>query len=155
MLLQATGNPNGALPPPGFASPPWDLLAENWNSEPLPTSLTVTLGPTTVTLGHDDDESQDDLFTPETLPNSELEDKVANHEYGWDNEHPKREVEVKRFKISWRPVTNGEFWKYWVEKGKEDGVKMPATWVDVDGEVKVRPRSGCSWLPRVLTPKIR
>jgi formylglycine-generating enzyme required for sulfatase activity len=153
MLFQsADGSSVGTLPPPGFTSPPWEALAALWDAAPQPTSESVTLGPATVALGHDDDESKDVLFTPETLSDSELEEKVANHEYGWDNEHPRREVEVGGFRISWRPVSNGDYWKYWKEqKEKGEVVGTPRTWVEVDEEMKVwdsRPLSAaCGSVP--------
>ncbi|KAF7364840.1 DUF323 domain-containing protein [Mycena venus] len=126
MLLQRAGT--GTLPPPGFTPPPWASLAESWNSAPGPESPTVTLGPATVTLGHDDNEGQDE--------DEAFASDVAGHEFGWDNEHPKREVHVDAFRIEWRPVTNGQFFKYYVSQ--EGGVALPASWVEVDGEIHVR-----------------
>lgn len=123
MLLQRAGT--GTIPPPGFVPPAWDILAESWNAAPAPSSRTVTLGPATVVLGHDDDEA-DDQSTD-----------VAGHEFGWDNEHPRREVQVGAFRIEWRPVTNGEFYDFYRGEGAEK-VKYPASWVEVDGETHVR-----------------
>ncbi|KAJ6583987.1 DUF323 domain-containing protein [Mycena vulgaris] len=127
MLLQRAGS--GTLPPPGFTPPPWASLAETWNSMPQPASSTVTLGPATVTLGHDDNEAEDEVPGKDT--------DVAGHEFGWDNEYPKREVHVDEFRIEWRPVTNGQFFKYRASQG--DGkVPLPASWVEVEGEMHVR-----------------
>ncbi|KAJ7439228.1 DUF323 domain-containing protein [Mycena latifolia] len=127
MLLQRAGS--GTLPPPGFSPPSWASLAEKWNSAPEPVSSTVTLGPATVTLGHDDNEAEDEVPGKDT--------DVAGHEFGWDNEHPKREVHVDEFRIEWRPVTNGQFFKY--RAGQPDGkVPLPASWVELDGEMHVR-----------------
>ncbi|KAH9933269.1 hypothetical protein B0H21DRAFT_825820 [Amylocystis lapponica] len=108
------------------AEPPaWTTLAEAWNSAPPPTTPTVTLGPTTVILGHDDDEA-DDASTD-----------VAGHDFGWDNEHPRRAVQVRKFAIDVRPVTNGEFFEYYNGKGK--GIaQFPASWIEEDGETRVR-----------------
>ena len=63
---------------------------------------------------------------------------VAKHEFGWDNESPQRIVNVDRFRISWRPVTNGEFRVFWEGEGKGI-VKLPASWRvnDESGEVEV------------------
>ena len=129
MLLQGAGIPGGSLPPPGFATPQWEMLAEQWNAISPPAEPTVALGPETVVFGHDDPEAEDE--------NSDKATVVDGVEFGWDNEHPRREVEVKPFKISWRPVTNGEFYDYWKGKGKEE-VQMPASWIETEGEVKVR-----------------
>lgn len=128
MLLQGAGIPNGTLPPPGFATPQWEVLAEQWDAVPPPEDPTVILGPDTIVLGHDDPEDEDE--------NPEKATILDGVEFGWDNEHPSREVEVKQIRISWRPVTNGEFYEYW----KEDGtgkVSMPASWIESDGGVQV------------------
>ncbi|KAJ7072579.1 C-type lectin protein [Mycena amicta] len=95
MLIQRAG-PTGTLPPAGFATPPWELLKQQWDSAPKPSSQFVTLGPTTITIGHDDSEGDD--FLPE------LELQATGHEYGWDNESPAAQVPVGKFKASWRPV---------------------------------------------------
>ncbi|EGO00865.1 hypothetical protein SERLA73DRAFT_105312 [Serpula lacrymans var. lacrymans S7.3] len=126
MLIQRAGT--GTLPPPGFTIPPWAALSEQWNNSLEPLSApTVTLGPTTVVLGHDDSEG-DDLM-------SGISESVDGHEFGWDNESPARAIEVKQFKIDWRPVTNGEFHDFWKISGL---VKMPASWVQEDENIKVR-----------------
>lgn len=123
MLLQRAGT--GTISPSGFVSPPWSSLAEGWKTAPPAKSETVQLGPATIELGHDDLES-DDASTD-----------VKSHEFGWDNENPKRQVSVGEFKISWRPVTNWEFFQFFTGEGK-DRVSMPASWVDQDGTIKVR-----------------
>jgi formylglycine-generating enzyme required for sulfatase activity len=61
---------------------------------------------------------------------------VEGHEFGWDNEHPKREVDIGRFKIEWRPVTNGEFYQFYTGVGR-DKASFPASWVDDGGIIKV------------------
>ena len=61
---------------------------------------------------------------------------AAGHEYGWDNEHPKREVHVNSFRIEWRPVSNGEFHDFYTGTGK-GLVNFPASWVEVEGEIQV------------------
>ncbi|TBU65143.1 C-type lectin protein [Dichomitus squalens] len=128
MLIQRAGT--GMLPPPGFAPPPWPALAAQWDAIPAPTTPTVTLGPATITMGHDDQEP-DDLLPA-------LEHDVGAHEFGWDNESPARAVHVGAFRVEWRPVTNGEFLAFWQGPGK-DVVDMPASWAQTeDGEVRVR-----------------
>ncbi|OSX56507.1 hypothetical protein POSPLADRAFT_1186655 [Postia placenta MAD-698-R-SB12] len=123
MLLQRAGT--GTIPPSGFSPPVWDVLAESWDRAPPPKTDIMTLEPATLTIGHDDDEA-DDASTD-----------IAGHEFGWDNEHPKREVHVGKFKIECRPVTNGEFYEYYNDKGK-DVVDFPASWIQVEGETHVR-----------------
>jgi formylglycine-generating enzyme required for sulfatase activity len=125
MLLQRAGT--GTIPPPGFAPPPWSSLALNWDSDPKLESMTVTLGPATVSIGHDDIEA-DDVVLEKSLD-------VVDHEFGWDNESPKRDVQVGEFRIEWRPITNGEFYRFY--KTQSNKVPLPATWVEQDGEMKV------------------
>lgn len=123
MLLRTVGQ--GTLPPSGFTSPSWIALADSWDKAPLPPSSTVKLGPETIILGHDDYEGDDDSKD------------VQNHEFGWDNEHPQRKVEVGEFKIEWRPVSNGEFYEFY-KAGGSNKVAFPKGWCLVDGEVFVR-----------------
>jgi L-histidine Nalpha-methyltransferase / hercynylcysteine S-oxide synthase len=132
MLIQRAGT--GTIPPSvgGFASPCWESLAEVWNANPDPSSVTVTLGPASVELGINDFEAEDDSLD------------VKDHEFGWDNEHPKHKVDVGEFRVEWRPITNGRFFEYWkaaeaAEKGK---VPMPKSWVMQNGNVMV------SYLPK-------
>ncbi|KAI0826841.1 DUF323 domain-containing protein [Trametes gibbosa] len=126
MLLQRAGT--GTIPPSGFVVPVWDALAETWNNHPEPTGETVTLGPEEITLGHDDDEADDDSTD------------VLGHSFGWDNEHPQRTVRVGRFKIEWRPVTNGQFYDFYYAGGgqKMDKIQFPKSWIELDGQVFVR-----------------
>ncbi|KIM43288.1 hypothetical protein M413DRAFT_69830 [Hebeloma cylindrosporum] len=121
MLLHA----DSALPPPVFTAPSWTALAVSWNETPKPMSDTVTLGPALVTLGHDDNEADDDTS-----------DDTRSHEFGWDNE-TKRQVLVGEFKIEWRPVTNHEFYQFYTGLGK-GSVPLPESWVEEDGAMKVR-----------------
>ena len=119
MLLQRAGT--GTIPPSasGFAIPPWESLAGVWNAAPTPSSSTVTLGPATIELGHDDFEVDDASLD------------VKDYELGWDNEHPRHKVDVGEFRIEWRPVTNGQFYEFWKEAGGK--ILMPKSWV-MDGD---------------------
>ena len=128
------------MPPPGFATPPWALLAKQWARTPTPSSSTVTLGPTTLVMGHNDSEADD------TVPG--LEDDVLDHEFGWDNESPRREVSVAKFRIDWRPVTNGEFLAFWKCNDKKGG--LPASWVEKDGRIMVCPSNPSFTMVRKL-----
>jgi len=117
MLLQRAGT--GTIPPPDFSKPDWESLATTWNAALIPDCGTVILGPETITIGHDDDEQQDVLSENIQLPD--------DYEYGWDNENPKRIVEVQEFEISWQPVTNGEYYDFY--SGHKDKVNFPASWI--------------------------
>ena len=123
MLLRTVGQ--GTLPPAGFTPPPWTTLADGWDKAPLPPSPTVTLGPETIRLGHDDSENDD------------TSKGVENHEFGWDNEHPQRQVDVGEFRIEWRPVSNGDFYEFY-NSGGSDKVALPKSWCMIDGEVSGR-----------------
>ncbi|EAU85926.1 DUF323 domain-containing protein [Coprinopsis cinerea okayama7 len=127
MLLQRAGT--GTLPPPGFTAPHWEMLVQGWNNAPVPGKKTAVLGPASVNLGHDDDELEDTTAMDV--------EKVKQHEFGWDNENPKRTVEVKAFAIEWRPVTNGEFYSFYTGEG-QGKVDLPASWIKGHGTIKVR-----------------
>ncbi|KAL4243417.1 DUF323-domain-containing protein [Abortiporus biennis] len=126
MLIQRAGT--GTLPPPGFCSPPWHELAQQWATIPKPETSTVLLGPCTIVMGHDDAES-DDLL-------SDFQLDVIEHEFGWDNESPQRSVEVRQIRAEWRPITNGEFMEFW--RASDGKVQMPASWVEDGAQIKVR-----------------
>lgn len=123
MLLRTVGK--GTLPPSGFTPPLWSALAKGWDKAPVPPSSTVTLGPETITLGHDDPE------------NNDVSKGVEGHEFGWDNEHPQRQTNVGEFKIEWRPISNGDFYDFY-NSGGSDKVAFPKSWCTIDDEVVVR-----------------
>ena len=129
MLIQRAGT--GTLPPPGFTTPPWGALAAAWDASVLtPSTPTVTLGPATIVLGHNDCEG-DDL-------NPEVTYDVAGHTFGWDNESPARRVEVGRVRMEWRPVTNGEYLAFWKGEAGGERVAFPPSWVSTDnGRIEV------------------
>ncbi|KAF9013309.1 hypothetical protein BDQ17DRAFT_1231986 [Cyathus striatus] len=124
MLLQRAGT--GTLPPPNFTAPNWESLSAIWNCSPAPAVRVVELGPAVIKLGHEDNEDEDFIASD-----------VRQHELGWDNENPIREVHVSEFVIEWRPVTNGDFHSFYVGGGKEK-VKFPASWIEQDGKIQVR-----------------
>jgi len=127
-IQRADSNGQGTLPPPSFMMPPWEVLKEEWALIPPPLSKTITLGPKTLVIGHDDCESDD--FLPD------LEHQLAGHNFGWDNESPRREILVEKFKIDVRPITNGEFHDFW--KKKDTNLPIPVSWVEENGEIRVR-----------------
>ncbi|KAG0703747.1 hypothetical protein DFH29DRAFT_1040649 [Suillus ampliporus] len=127
MLLQRAGT--GTVPPPNFSPPHWESLAAQWQRAPKPAVPAVEIGPSTVTLGIDDIEEEDADLAKRY--------NVAGHTFGWDNESPSRQAEVKAFRIEWRPVTNGEFYDFY--KGAGQGkAKFPASWEDRHGDICVR-----------------
>ncbi|KAH0839389.1 histidine-specific methyltransferase [Lanmaoa asiatica] len=102
--------------------PPWESLLASWNAAPKPSSRTVVIEATTVTLGIDDIEADD----------------ADRHVFGWDSESSSRRVSVDAFRISWRPITNGEFFDYYTGIGRDEA-DFPASWVGhEDGDIRVR-----------------
>ena len=126
MLIQRAGT--GTLPPPGFHTPDWTALSEQWGRIPAASPTQATLGPATLTLGQDDSEAEDQ----DPLLNGI--DDVLNRTYGWDNESPARVVQVEAFKAEWRPITNNEYMAFWRSSADKD---MPKSWIEEDGEIKV------------------
>ncbi|KAG1882685.1 histidine-specific methyltransferase [Suillus subluteus] len=92
---------------------------------PKPDIATVEIGPSTITLGINDIEAED------ADPAKRCD--LADHIFGWDNESPSRQAEVKAFRIEWRPVTNGDFYEFYKGAGK-GRVEFPASWEDRNGE---------------------
>ncbi|KAG5644703.1 hypothetical protein DXG03_007926 [Asterophora parasitica] len=131
MLIQRAGT--GTLPPPGFTTPPWEVLTRQWDATPAPSASTVALGPAIVSLGHEDSEGDDVL--------DGVREDTDDHVFGWDNESPERKFEVGAFRTDWRPVSNREFETFWRENGA-DSSKLPGSWVEEDGEIKVRTMYG-------------
>jgi L-histidine Nalpha-methyltransferase / hercynylcysteine S-oxide synthase len=139
MLIQRAGT--GTIPPPGFPTPNYDALIAEWSQIPKPSTSTATLGPAQLVLGHDDSELDDLVPSLAALSPEERKRDVQEHVFGWDNESPRRVVEVGKFKVEWRPVTNGEYMAFWKSAGH--GRPMPASWVDESGETKVTSITGC------------
>ena len=127
MLLQKTGEEGGTLPPPAFSKPQWDVLYASrptWSADNSD-AKTVTINPTTISIGHDDIEA-DDKSSPSSL----------GHEFGWDNESPKRSAEItSAVRLETRPILNAEYYDWW---SKQVGAALPAQWVkDPNGGIQV------------------
>ena len=119
------------LPPRMVTGPHWQALAERWKSEQLAnTVITVSAG--SAKLGHNDLEADDVKFP--------TEEGWEDHEFGWDNENPAVEVPVQAFKIDALPVTNNDYLAFLKSKGInwDDAQALPASWIQVDGEWKIR-----------------
>ncbi|CAO0801545.1 unnamed protein product [Mucor circinelloides] len=124
MLIQS---PN-VLPPKGVALPSWKLFMRS-NAlpplNPLAESPLMKLPGGIISLGHDDHES--------------LDHKNKEHEFGWDNESPVRQVSVGAFEIQTRPVTNGEYYQF-LQDTQADFI--PASWLMQDGKIFVKTTFG-------------
>jgi formylglycine-generating enzyme required for sulfatase activity len=127
MLLQSPET----LPPPGFTAPPWASLARLWDAQHARDQdepACVSLGPTRVSLGIHDVESEDVQY-----PDARGWEK---HVFGWDLENGKHDAEVGRIKMSRKPITNGEYKAFLESSG--GGQTLPGSWLDDNGAWKVR-----------------
>lgn len=52
---------------------------------------------------------------------------ISTINFGWDNEHPQRMASVLPFELQSRPVTNGEYWLFWKNTGRDSSF-FPASW---------------------------
>ncbi|KAJ3222740.1 hypothetical protein HDU81_009622, partial [Chytriomyces hyalinus] len=124
MLVQS---PN-ILPPKGFLVP-LHLSSSNArtaNPEPVPPAkfetIAVPSGTTYISIGHNDSESDDKSRTG-----------VNAHEFGWDNEHPQREVAIpesilqSKLRFQTRHVTVGEYRAFYIASGETEAFR-PASW---------------------------
>ncbi|KAG8763227.1 hypothetical protein FRC11_005338, partial [Ceratobasidium sp. 423] len=128
MLIQRAGS--GTIPPATIV-PDWKTLAKVWDAEIRASSNVPTLvriGPSEVTVGHDDFESED-ASAPEGWESS--------YEFGWDNEHPKRSISIGSVDVSTRPITNGDYLAF-LSKSRLGEKDLPASWVRVKDEIHVR-----------------
>lgn len=105
MLLQS----EATLPPPGVV--PYSSKADR-----IEPAAWVSMPAQTISVGMDDVEGAND-----------------GEHFGWDNEKPRRELDVAAYEIASRPVTNGEYADYLQKLGKS--WPMPKSWT-VDGRVK-------------------
>jgi formylglycine-generating enzyme required for sulfatase activity len=102
-----------------------------WDEEVSATAAApsvVRIGPSNVTLGHDDFESGDA---------SAVEGWQSHYEFGWDNEHPKRTVAIGAVDVSTRPITNGDYRAFLTEQSHSED-NIPASWVRENGQLHVR-----------------
>jgi len=131
MLIQrADSDGSGTLPPPGIHAPLWDELVKQWSTIPAPLQSSVELGPETILVGRDDRETDDYVADENT--------DMKLHNFGWDNENPRRQVEVGRFRVDFRPITIKAFYEFWVD-GTDEKISnsVPSNWVEDRGEIKV------------------
>ena len=129
MLIQKSGEQGGSLPPPGLPVPQWDSLVKSnpgWSADLSPAEGIIIGGEgCMVSLGHVDIEKNDKLYA-----------SSVGHTFGWDNESPLQQVEVKRrVQMETRPVTNGEYHRWWV---KTPDARLPVQWSkNAKGHVEV------------------
>ncbi len=103
ILLQS----DKTLPPPGVA-PNFEALANQGGKNAVPNEW-VKVPSSKFSVGLDDPEN----------------DLGPDRYFGWDNEKPKREVEVPAFEAKARPITNEDYARYLNGTHQE---KLPASW---------------------------
>ena len=124
MLIQSPKT----LPPPGFARPVWEELADEWDKT-HDKNVVLELEGGQVTLGHNDREAQDRVAGNDAS-------QWQGHEFGWDNENPKSVVQVEAFRVDSLPITNGEYWNYMQQ---QNVTEAPKSWVmEAGGIPKVK-----------------
>ncbi|KAI1430229.1 C-type lectin protein [Xylaria sp. FL1777] len=107
-LLYIMVQSDKTLPPPNVPVPDFQALAREAKLSRVENEW-FDIPEQSVTLGLDD---------PEDDPGS------GSH-FGWDNEKPRRQVDVHSFQAKGRPITNEEYAHYLYETKKE---KYPASW---------------------------
>lgn len=98
------------LPPAGAVKPDFEAIAREARVKAVDNQW-FDIPKQTVVLGLDDDDS----------------DHITKRFFGWDNEKPRRTVEVAAFEAKARPITNGEYLQYMTQRGIQ---KIPASWSD-------------------------
>ena len=106
MLLQS----DRTRPPPGV-TPDFESLARQAATQSVPNQW-FRIPAQQITLGLDDSEHD---FGPVRY-------------YGWDNEKPRRQVDIPAFDAKARPVTNEDYARY-LEQTQKDSV--PASWTTI------------------------
>ncbi|KAI9797452.1 MAG: hypothetical protein M1833_005492 [Piccolia ochrophora] len=104
MLVQS----KNTLPPPSSSRPDFAAMAHQARSNAVHNEW-ITIPTTTVSLGTEDPEG----------------DSESTRYFGWDNEKPRRRVNVASFQSRARPITNGEYACYLEQTGKSN---IPASW---------------------------
>ena len=103
MLLQS----DKTIPPPGV-NPDFEALAKHADENAAPNEW-IRVPASRFFVGLDDIEN----------------DLGPNRFYGWDNEKPRREVEVQAIEAKARPITNEDYARYLEQTYRE---KIPASW---------------------------
>ncbi|WVQ75901.1 hypothetical protein IAR50_005536 [Cryptococcus sp. DSM 104548] len=111
--------------PTAVKAPEWDILAKRWKDEKAENKvLSISAGE--VVLGHDDAEADDARYL--------TTDGWEEHEFGWDNEHPRVSQRVEAFKVDSLPVTNNDYHSFLAATGALKSIteeNAPAMWTNV------------------------
>ncbi len=112
MLIQS----EKIAPPPDVKMPDFRALAAQAEVLGVPNEW-ITVPQSVVELGMDDPENEN----------------IPTRYFGWDNEKPRRVVEVGAFAAKARPITVGEYTQYLAETGV---TQLPASWIDQNSPAK-------------------
>jgi formylglycine-generating enzyme required for sulfatase activity len=94
--------------PPGVV-PDFEVLAKQARQAALPNEW-IKVPASTISVGMDDPEN----------------DEGPDRYFGWDNEKPRRSVDVPAFEAQARPLTNEDYARY-LDHTNQD--KVPASWI--------------------------
>ena len=111
MLLQS----DRTRPPPGV-TPDFEALARQAATQSVPNSW-FKIPTQRITLGLDDPEN----------------DLGPIRYYGWDNEKPRRQVDVPAFEAKARPITTEDYARY-LEQTQKDS--LPASWTAMSADIE-------------------
>ena len=105
MLLQS----DNIVPPPG-KRPDFEALAIQAQKKAVPNQW-IDVPASRITVGMTDPEN----------------DEGPDRYFGWDNEKPKRHIDVKAFEAKARPITNEDYGRFLDQTQKD---KLPAAWTN-------------------------
>lgn len=130
MCAQIT--PGKLNPAPCFSKPDFAALSGSWDKQVADEQrsdrkLIKSYSSSSIAIGHDDFDHLDreTAYDPK-------------HAFGWDNESPKRQVEVPAFSVSMLPISNKEYHEFWTASGMPASL-VPGSWLqEDDGSISVR-----------------
>lgn len=141
MLIQRAGISAMPPSPPAWITGPTTLATPlipdaSTASRRSPRENLLPLNEQEFSIGHDDFEA-DDAETPLLGTTSMM---VEKHEFGWDNEHPRRQVSIDRpVLVEKLCITNAEYLSYFRVSRKENKIQVPTSWMmDEDSEVEFK-----------------
>lgn len=110
--------------PTAVKEPQWELLREKWDAAKVENKVLIVKAGE-ILMGHNDAEKDDE--------ECQIGEFWADHEFGWDNEHPHISQQVKTFKVDALPVSNNDYLSFLSSTGAFDNLKCetaPASWVN-------------------------
>ena len=126
--MAAQIEPGKLLAAPGFSAPDWEALSAQWSRQVATESritrkLVAEYAASSISVGHDDFDHLDAESAYNPLDT-----------FGWDNESPKRQVDVPAFKISLLPISNGDYLRFSKSKGEMKDDLLPGSWMKLSDD---------------------